>query len=273
MIETAQAVANVEAIAATPGIDALFVGTSDLTADMGIAGQIGHARVVEAYEAVVEACQKHGKCAGVGGVYDDDMGRPLPAHGRPIHPRRHRRPVPVLGRQEAVRLPVGDMQGQGFAPQPPALSYFPDRKRTNPPRPRRDSSAPTEHGGAAPRQSNRPGATARVTSRPSLAVDNEGAHGGGDIGGRQFGLAQGRHHDVLHRPADGADGGGGAEAPAGARPAAPAGRRRPAAACRAPPRQMPAKIDAGRVTRHRAVADDQRCPAGWCCRRLEITSP
>ncbi|MDR3473289.1 MAG: aldolase/citrate lyase family protein [Devosia sp.] len=71
MIETAEAVANVEAIAATPGIDCLFIGTSDLTADIGIPGQIGHERVVAAYEAVIGACQKHGKFAGVGGVYDD----------------------------------------------------------------------------------------------------------------------------------------------------------------------------------------------------------
>jgi 2-keto-3-deoxy-L-rhamnonate aldolase RhmA len=71
MIETAQAVANAEAIAAVPGIDCLFIGTSDFTADIGIAGQIGHPRVVEAYATVIAACQKHGKWAGVGGVYDD----------------------------------------------------------------------------------------------------------------------------------------------------------------------------------------------------------
>jgi 2-keto-3-deoxy-L-rhamnonate aldolase RhmA len=72
MIETAQAVANVDAIAATPGIDCLLIGTSDFTADIGIAGQIGHPRVVAAYEAVIAACQKYGKYAGVGGVYDDE---------------------------------------------------------------------------------------------------------------------------------------------------------------------------------------------------------
>jgi 2-keto-3-deoxy-L-rhamnonate aldolase RhmA len=71
MIETEQALDNVDAIAATPGIDVLFIGTSDLTADMGIAGQIGHERVVAAYAAVIAACRKHGKYAGVGGVYDD----------------------------------------------------------------------------------------------------------------------------------------------------------------------------------------------------------
>ena len=72
MIETAQAVANADAIAAVPGIDCLFIGTSDLSADMGIAGQIGHPKVVASYEAVIAACKKHGKYAGIGGVYDDE---------------------------------------------------------------------------------------------------------------------------------------------------------------------------------------------------------
>src|SRR5947207_6780391 len=48
MIESPQAVANADAIAAVPGIDGLLIGTSDLTAELGISGQIGHARVAEA---------------------------------------------------------------------------------------------------------------------------------------------------------------------------------------------------------------------------------
>ena len=61
MIETAEAVANVDRIAAVAGIDALLIGTSDLSADMGIPGQIGHARVQDAYRTVLEACRRHGK--------------------------------------------------------------------------------------------------------------------------------------------------------------------------------------------------------------------
>ena len=72
MIESPQAVANADAIAAVPGIDALLIGTSDLTAELGISGQIGHARVAEAYEKVGAACRAHGKALGMGGVYDKD---------------------------------------------------------------------------------------------------------------------------------------------------------------------------------------------------------
>ena len=75
MIETEEGVANVDAIAATPGIDSLMIGTSDLSADMGVSGQIGHERVQAAYKAVIAACAKHGKRAGMGGVYDDTWAR------------------------------------------------------------------------------------------------------------------------------------------------------------------------------------------------------
>ena len=75
MIETAEAVANADAIAATPGIDVLLIGTSDLSADMGISGQVGHEKVQAAYRAVIDACQKHGKFAGMGGVYDETWAK------------------------------------------------------------------------------------------------------------------------------------------------------------------------------------------------------
>jgi 2-keto-3-deoxy-L-rhamnonate aldolase RhmA len=72
MIESPEAVANVDAIAATEGIDVLLIGTSDLTAELGISGQIGHPRVVEAYQETIDAARKHGKFMGMGGVYDQE---------------------------------------------------------------------------------------------------------------------------------------------------------------------------------------------------------
>ncbi|WP_043366509.1 HpcH/HpaI aldolase/citrate lyase family protein [Belnapia sp. F-4-1] len=71
MIETPEAVENAEAIAAVPGVDGLMIGTSDLTASMGIAGQIGHERVQAAYAKVAAACAASGKVLGMGGVYDE----------------------------------------------------------------------------------------------------------------------------------------------------------------------------------------------------------
>jgi 2-keto-3-deoxy-L-rhamnonate aldolase RhmA len=81
MIETPEAVANADAIAAVDGIDVLLFGTSDLTASMGIAGQIGHARVQQAYRSVAEICRQRGKVLGMGGVYDETWARAYMAMG------------------------------------------------------------------------------------------------------------------------------------------------------------------------------------------------
>ena len=72
MLESPEAVANANAIAAVDGVDVLFIGTSDLTAELGISGRMGHPKVVEAYQAVGDACRKHGKTLGTGGVYDEE---------------------------------------------------------------------------------------------------------------------------------------------------------------------------------------------------------
>jgi 4-hydroxy-2-oxoheptanedioate aldolase len=75
MLETPQAIANADKIAAVPGIDSLLIGTSDLSIEMGIAGQLGHERIVDAYKTVIEACRAHNKHPGMGGVYEPELMR------------------------------------------------------------------------------------------------------------------------------------------------------------------------------------------------------
>jgi len=76
MIETPQAVENADAIAAVEGVDVLLIGSSDLSAEMGIPGQFGHERIVAAYETVIAACEKHNKWSGMGGAYaEEDLRR------------------------------------------------------------------------------------------------------------------------------------------------------------------------------------------------------
>ena len=75
LIEAPEAVEQADAIAAVEGIDVLLIGTNDLTTRMGIPGQLGHERVEAAYREVVGACAKHGKFAGMGGVYVEDLMR------------------------------------------------------------------------------------------------------------------------------------------------------------------------------------------------------
>ncbi len=69
MIESPEGVANADAIAATPGIDALLIGTNDLCMEMGIPGQFNDPKVTDAYAKVIAACKKHGKFPGMGGLY------------------------------------------------------------------------------------------------------------------------------------------------------------------------------------------------------------
>ena len=73
MLESPQAIASCEAIAAVSGIDALLIGTNDLCFEMGIPGQFNDPRVAEAYKKNIAACKKHGKFAGMGGMYTPEL--------------------------------------------------------------------------------------------------------------------------------------------------------------------------------------------------------
>jgi 2-keto-3-deoxy-L-rhamnonate aldolase RhmA len=75
MLETKQAINNVDEIAAVPGVDVLLIGTNDLCIDMGHPGAFDHPDVVAAYEAVAAACKRHGKYVGMGGIYQPDLMR------------------------------------------------------------------------------------------------------------------------------------------------------------------------------------------------------
>ena len=63
-IEDAEALENLDAIAAVPGVDILFFGAQDLSQSLGIPWQLEHARILEARQRVAEAAKKHGKWWG-----------------------------------------------------------------------------------------------------------------------------------------------------------------------------------------------------------------
>jgi 4-hydroxy-2-oxoheptanedioate aldolase len=67
MIETKTAMTNLDAIAAVPGIDVLFVGPSDLSIGLTDAKELDpHSPTVEAaLDKIVAACRKAGKIAGL----------------------------------------------------------------------------------------------------------------------------------------------------------------------------------------------------------------
>jgi len=62
-IETVEGLRNVEAIAAVPGIDVLWLGHFDLTNSMGIPGAFDHPDYVAAVARIVAACEQAGKVA------------------------------------------------------------------------------------------------------------------------------------------------------------------------------------------------------------------
>lgn len=68
MIEGTEALAQVEEIAAVPGVDLLLIGTNDLCASMGIPGQHDHKLIRDAYARSIDACKKHRKHLGAGGL-------------------------------------------------------------------------------------------------------------------------------------------------------------------------------------------------------------
>jgi 2-keto-3-deoxy-L-rhamnonate aldolase RhmA len=64
-IETKEAIHEVDAIAAVPGVDVLFIGPADLSRSLGLASAEPKAELRKAYAQVVTAAQKHGIAAGI----------------------------------------------------------------------------------------------------------------------------------------------------------------------------------------------------------------
>jgi 4-hydroxy-2-oxoheptanedioate aldolase len=66
-IETPEAIANADAIAAVPGVDALFIGPNDLALSLlgYVPARWDEPEFLEAIETVERACKRHGKVAGI----------------------------------------------------------------------------------------------------------------------------------------------------------------------------------------------------------------
>jgi 4-hydroxy-2-oxoheptanedioate aldolase len=67
MIETAEALKNLDEILSVPGVDAVYVGPADLSLALGCKPRLDQtdAPVVEAQQQIVEACKRHGIAAGI----------------------------------------------------------------------------------------------------------------------------------------------------------------------------------------------------------------
>ncbi|MCX7006336.1 MAG: aldolase/citrate lyase family protein [Kiritimatiellaeota bacterium] len=65
MLEHIKAVEQADAILATPGLDAAFIGPYDLSASMNLAGQLDHPAVQEAQQRILAACSRHHVAPGI----------------------------------------------------------------------------------------------------------------------------------------------------------------------------------------------------------------
>ncbi len=64
IVEEVAALDEVDAIAATEGVDVVFLGTGDLSFSLGLRGRQDDERIEAAASAVVAATKRHGKAAG-----------------------------------------------------------------------------------------------------------------------------------------------------------------------------------------------------------------
>lgn len=76
VIEEAAALDHIDDIAATPGLDVIFIGTSDLSFSLGLRGRQDEPVLQDAIRKIVDAARRHGK----------HLGRPA---GTPEAVRRH----------------------------------------------------------------------------------------------------------------------------------------------------------------------------------------
>jgi 2-dehydro-3-deoxyglucarate aldolase/4-hydroxy-2-oxoheptanedioate aldolase len=64
LIETAEAIENIDEIATVNGVDCLWIGHFDLSCSLSIPGQFDHPEFQKAVDRVVEAATRHGKALG-----------------------------------------------------------------------------------------------------------------------------------------------------------------------------------------------------------------
>jgi 4-hydroxy-2-oxoheptanedioate aldolase len=64
-VETRKAMANLEAIAEVEGVDGIFIGPNDLSADLGYLGNWQHPEVWKVMEDAAKRIRKAGKAPGI----------------------------------------------------------------------------------------------------------------------------------------------------------------------------------------------------------------
>ena len=64
-VETRGAIEEIGEIASIAGVDVLLIGPTDLSIDLGVAGQLDSPQLLDAIEKTMAACETHGVAAGI----------------------------------------------------------------------------------------------------------------------------------------------------------------------------------------------------------------
>lgn len=80
-IEDPEGLAEVDAMAATPGLDMIFVGPKDYSQSIGEPGRVRHPKVWDAIMRCAEACNRHGIYCATSGLGDTEYMQQLIANG------------------------------------------------------------------------------------------------------------------------------------------------------------------------------------------------
>lgn len=73
--ETVEGLENIDKIAGTPGVDCVFIGTGDLSLDMGHPNDLKHPEVVEAIDKIRRTCEDAGVISGIVTSTPEDAAR------------------------------------------------------------------------------------------------------------------------------------------------------------------------------------------------------
>lgn len=73
-VETKAGLDNLDAIAATPGVDGVFIGPADLSAALGYVGQATHPEMLKTIDGAITRIVKAGKAAGIL-ISDEQLAR------------------------------------------------------------------------------------------------------------------------------------------------------------------------------------------------------
>jgi len=74
MVETQRSIDNLAEICAVDGVDAVMIGPDDLSQDLGVPGEMGNPKLLDAYEKIFEICKTAGTPYGLSS-HNPDMAR------------------------------------------------------------------------------------------------------------------------------------------------------------------------------------------------------